>query len=274
MPAGQLHPSGHNACRVIAPAVADIHDGAGTSSYYPLGMSRRWSQGRHPSSPRACLFCDATGPLTDEHVYGKWLRKLGYAGEGVRVTNLDADLRLIASPVTRTLDDEAVRLLAYGYANGNRDGDGVPESRPLNVVVLMPRMNAAQAWARYANQTWRVGDLEAEVTALRRGHVGLVVLVNKHDGVDLPGSACELLVIDCVPRPLDAWERREAVALADSPAGARGAADRAGHGPRRPRHLRPLRGGAVRPPGSPAEAGTRPAGTGASCGVTASRPAF
>ena len=33
---------------------------------------------------RDCLFCGASGPLTDEHVYGKWLRKLGYTGEGVR----------------------------------------------------------------------------------------------------------------------------------------------------------------------------------------------
>lgn len=45
--------------------------------------SARW-QRRHPASQRDCLFCGASGPLTDEHVYGKWLRKLGYTGEGVR----------------------------------------------------------------------------------------------------------------------------------------------------------------------------------------------
>lgn len=42
------------------------------------------SQRRHPALQRDCLFCGASGPLTDEHVYGKWLRKLGYTGEGVR----------------------------------------------------------------------------------------------------------------------------------------------------------------------------------------------
>ena len=33
---------------------------------------------------------------------------------------------------------------------------------------------------------------------------------------DLPGTVCELLIIDGVPRPLDTAERREAIALADS----------------------------------------------------------
>ncbi|MEU8034761.1 helicase C-terminal domain-containing protein [Streptomyces sp. NPDC049099] len=56
-------------------------------------------------------------------------------------------------------------------------------------------------------------DLFAELQA---GQVGLVVLVNKYDGVDLPADACRLLILDGIPRPLDTVERREAVALADS----------------------------------------------------------
>jgi hypothetical protein len=42
-------------------------------------------------------------------------------------------------------------------------------------------------------------------------------LVNKYDRIDLPCKACELLILDGIPRPLDAVERREAVDLADSP---------------------------------------------------------
>ena len=49
-----------------------------------------------------------------------------------------------------------------------------------------------------------VGDLEAGVARLKSGHVGLVVLVNKYDGIDLPREACELRVVDGVPTPLDA----------------------------------------------------------------------
>lgn len=37
------------------------------------------------------------------------------------------------------------------------------------------------------------------IEALKKGHIGLTILVNRFDGIDLPGSACRLLVIDGVP---------------------------------------------------------------------------
>lgn len=91
-----------------------------------------------------------------------------------------ADLgeRMILAPVALNpdLDERAVRVLARQFADGDQDGDGVAETEPVNVVVL----------------------------------------VNKYDGVNLPAGACRLLILDGVPRPLDRVERREAVALADS----------------------------------------------------------
>lgn len=158
------------------------------------------------------------------------------ADDSVLVTDLDADPALVSNPVTPgsasdlgdrmilapvtlnpTLDDEAIRQLAAQFAAGDRNGDGKRDSKPINVVVLVPSTKAASAWKPYAKRIHHVGDLEAGVAELRSGHVGLVVLVNKYDGVDLPGSACEMLVLDGVPRPMDAVERREAIALADSP---------------------------------------------------------
>ena len=48
-------------------------------------MSPNRRTGRRPAAPpRTCLFCGAPGPLSREHIYGDWLRKLGYTGEGVR----------------------------------------------------------------------------------------------------------------------------------------------------------------------------------------------
>jgi hypothetical protein len=158
------------------------------------------------------------------------------ADDSILVTDLDANPGLLARPVTpgsaadlgdrmilapialnRSLDDEAVRVLARQFAAGDRDGDGLAESEPINVVVLVPSRRAAEAWAGHADRTFYVGDLEEGVAELIAGHVGLVVMVNKYDGMDLPGKACELLILDGVPRPLDAVERRDAVALADSP---------------------------------------------------------
>lgn len=158
------------------------------------------------------------------------------ADDSILVTDLDAapdkvvrpvtpgsaaDLgdRMILAPVALnpSLDDEAVRVLARQFADGDQDGDGIPDAEPINVVVLVPGRKAAEAWAQYADRTHYVGSMEAGVAELKAGHVGLVVLVNKYDGIDLPGKACELLVLDGVPRPMDAVERREAVVLADSP---------------------------------------------------------
>ncbi|WP_093868115.1 DEAD/DEAH box helicase family protein [Streptomyces sp. KS_5] len=157
------------------------------------------------------------------------------ADDSALVTDFGADPALVAKPVTPgsaadlgermilapvalnpDLDDEAVRVLARQFADGDQDGDGVAETEPVNVVVLVPSDRAAANWAPYAHHIWRVGDLEAGVKELQAGTVGLVVLVNKYDGVNLPGDACRLLVLDGVPRPLDGVERREAVALADS----------------------------------------------------------
>src|SRR5205085_11167134 len=49
-------------------------------------------------------------------------------------------------------------------------------------------------------------------------HVGLVVLINKYDGVDLPGDACHVLVIDSLPEAYGELARVEARALDDSEA--------------------------------------------------------
>ena len=149
------------------------------------------------------------------------------ADDSILVTDLDTDPRLLTKPVTpgsaadlgdrmilapvalnRNLDDEAVRVLARQFADGDRDGDGAVDAQPINVVVLVPSRKAAEKWAPYADRNHYVGTMEAGVAELKAGHVGLVVLVNKYDGIDLPGAACELLILDGVPRPLDAVEQR------------------------------------------------------------------
>jgi hypothetical protein len=57
---------------------------ADTTGYYCLTMSHKRSPRRQAAPPKACLFCGSVGPLNGEHIYGDWLRNLGYTGEGVR----------------------------------------------------------------------------------------------------------------------------------------------------------------------------------------------
>jgi hypothetical protein len=159
------------------------------------------------------------------------------ADDSILVTDLDADPaqlsravtpgsaadlgdRMVLAPIALnpSLDPEAIRMLAKQFSVGDRNGDGFVDSRPVNVVVLVPSTKVAKAWERFADRTLYVKSLEAGVAELRAGHVGVVVLVNKYDGVDLPKTACELLIIDGIPEPMDGVEQREAAALANSPA--------------------------------------------------------
>ncbi|OLF06259.1 DEAD/DEAH box helicase [Actinophytocola xanthii] len=162
-----------------------------------------------------------TATLSDDSVLVTNLKADPKNLEQVVTPGSAADLgdRLVLAPVelTPNLDDDAVRQLAKAFSVGDRDGDGVTESRPVNVVVLVPSTAKANQWRHLADRVHYVRDLEHGVAELTNGHVGLVVLVNKYDGIDLPGPACELLVVDGIPRPLDAAERREASALIDSP---------------------------------------------------------
>jgi hypothetical protein len=178
--------------------------------------------GKIPSFVNAKRRVYLTATLSDDSVLVTNLKADPTNLANVVTPGSAADLgdRLVLAPVelNPNLDDEAVRQLAKGFSVGDRDGDGVAETRPVNVVVLVPSAAKAAQWAHLADRTHYVRDLEHGVAELVAGHVGLVVLVNKYDGIDLPGTACELLVIDGIPRPMDAAERREASALLDSPA--------------------------------------------------------
>ncbi|MFF4924243.1 DEAD/DEAH box helicase [Kitasatospora sp. NPDC001261] len=219
-----LHPhAGDDGIKFEWPLIADV---------LPLCAATVTSRGvelRPPCLPIAMI------PAFDKAARRVYLTAT-LADDSILVTDLDADPKLVQRPVTpgsasdlgdrmilapvalnRSLDDEAVRVLARQLADGDRDGDGIPDAPPVNVVVLVPSTRASAAWAPYADRVHHVRDLEAGVAELKAGHVGLVVMVNKYDGVDLPGDACRVLVLDGVPRPMDATERREAAVLSGSP---------------------------------------------------------
>lgn len=72
-------------------------------------------------------------------------------------------------------------------------------SKSQNVVVIVPSNLRASYWEDEADLILNSKTLNDGVSELKRGHVGLVVVVNKYDGIDLPKSACTILVIDGLP---------------------------------------------------------------------------
>jgi hypothetical protein len=69
----------------------------------------------------------------------------------------------------------------------------------VNVVVIVPSSITAKDWEDDADEVL-IGDKVTEgVEKLRQQHAGLTVLVNRYDGIDLPGDACRVLAIVDLP---------------------------------------------------------------------------
>lgn len=72
-------------------------------------------------------------------------------------------------------------------------------SEDINVVVIVPSKYRAKFWKDEADLTLNKNNLYQGVARLKKEKVGLTILVNRYDGVDLPKDACRLLVIDGLP---------------------------------------------------------------------------
>lgn len=142
------------------------------------------------------------------------------ADDGILITHFNADLEAVSKPikpkgaggigdrmiiapqeVNPEISDKDVRNLAKEMANQH------------NVVVLVPSFSRAKFWEDYADMTLNRDSISEGIALLKKEHVGLVVLVNRYDGIDLPEDACRLLIIDGVPEVHDLTERREAMVL-------------------------------------------------------------
>lgn len=142
------------------------------------------------------------------------------ADDGILVTHLAADPNAIIDPIkpkgageigdrmivapqeiNPEISDEDVRRLAKTISTKH------------NVVVLVPSFTRAKFWEDIATQTLSRESIAEGVAALKSKHVGLTVLVNRYDGIDLPEDACRLLIVDGIPEVHDLVERLEATVL-------------------------------------------------------------
>ena len=72
-------------------------------------------------------------------------------------------------------------------------------SKQHNVVVIVPSVERSEFWRDKADIIVMKDNISETVKKLKTDHVGLVVLINRYDGVDLPDDACRMLVIDSLP---------------------------------------------------------------------------
>lgn len=146
------------------------------------------------------------------------------ADDGVLVSDLGADPEAVSSPITpASAGDIGDRLILVPQQTHPQAADD--ELRDLvlglaadrNVVVIVPSDRRAAYWRPYAKAVLDKDTLTAGVAALKADpKYGLVVLVNRYDGVDLPGDACHVLVVDGLPEALSGTERIDQAQLAGS----------------------------------------------------------
>ena len=89
-------------------------------------------------------------------------------------------------------------------------------SKDINLVVLVPSTVAANSWKDEADQILMANNVVEGVEKLRNGHVGLTILVNRYDGIDLPDDACRVLAIVDLPEVSSYRELADMTVLASS----------------------------------------------------------
>ena len=145
------------------------------------------------------------------------------ADDSVLVTHFGADPDCISTPIhPGAADDIGDRMILApqevrpDWSDENLRDYVTELARKYNVVVIVPSANRANFWREAADAELYAGNLREGIVRLKNRTHGLVTLVNKYDGVDLPDDACRVLVIDGLPEAYSGIDRIEAAALDDT----------------------------------------------------------
>lgn len=91
--------------------------------------------------------------------------------------------------------------------------------KKLSTVILVPSGKAAEAWSAVAEVPENADAVEAKVQELVDGKsYGPLALANRYDGIDLPNSACRLLVMSGLPKAVGEYELHRANVFAGAAA--------------------------------------------------------
>jgi replicative superfamily II helicase len=142
------------------------------------------------------------------------------SNDSVLVSDFNADPDSIKSPISpRTASDIGDRMILIPQElNTDTTDDEIKVllkdlSKSHNIVVIVPSSQRSQYWSDVAAEVLTAKNIVEGVDKLQNSHIGLVVLVNKYDGIDLPDDACRILVIDGLPSSRRLIDRVEQSAL-------------------------------------------------------------
>jgi len=145
------------------------------------------------------------------------------ADDSILVTHFQADPADVALPIKpRGAGDIGDRMiLAPQEMNTAITTDDIKKfvttlSKAVNVSVIVPSFRRAEYWRDVADQILSKDNIGEGIEKLKKGLVGITVLINRYDGIDLPGKACEVLVIDGLPEATGLIDRVNSTIIAGS----------------------------------------------------------
>lgn len=122
------------------------------------------------------------------------------------VTALDIDPESVTSAITPdNANDIGDRMIMFPQLmNRHISIDQIKSklkqySSKMNVVILVQGKRRLEYWSDVADMILTAENISKNISRLKK-HVGLVILYNKYDGVDLANDMCRMLVIDGVPQ--------------------------------------------------------------------------
>lgn len=88
-----------------------------------------------------------------------------------------------------------------------------------NTVIVVPSRKRADEWVRATGGKLAMGDeVDQALAEICNGdYRGILILVNRYDGIDLPDGACRVLILDGIADYPEGMECRRARALYDTP---------------------------------------------------------
>lgn len=115
----------------------------------------------------------------------------------------DIGERMILAPtlIDKILGKDNVRELVTRVAQSG-----------YNVVILVPSNKAATYWNANGVEIAEGGSIKGILERLHNSKGNIVVLVNRYDGIDLPGDDCRLLILDGLPTGGSLYERYQTAA--------------------------------------------------------------
>lgn len=129
----------------------------------------------------------------------------------------DCGDRMILS--THAINPRLVDNDIYTFVAQIAKGKRLSHFGGLNIVVLVSSESRAKQWQSVTGGRIAVRDeVETAVFELCSGdYSGVLIVVNRYDGIDLPGDACRLLILDGIAGHFAGRNYRRAKALYNTP---------------------------------------------------------